>query len=82
MSLDLPEPLGMSFHFRTGNAEAQDVEVLVNGNAVGSIRAPADWGEARLEAPRAVWKRGPNVVTLRSPSAVQLDSVTFLRAEP
>ncbi len=78
VSLDLPETLGLSLQTRAADhARATNIEVAVNGNAIGSIQAPPDWGEARLEAPQAFWKRGPNIVTVRARSPVHIDRVTF-----
>ncbi len=78
VSLDLPETLGVSLRTRAADhTSATSVEFAVNGNAIGSIQAEPDWGEARLVAPQASWKRGPNIVTLRARSAVHIDLVTF-----
>ncbi len=81
VSLDVPETLGVSFRARAKDASPETVEVLINGNAVGSLRPESAWGEAQLEAPERFWERGPNVITLRPSSGVQLDRVTFRRAE-
>lgn len=81
VSLDLPETLGISVQARSSDASTVSVEVAVNGHATGSVRAQADWGESHLEAAQRLWVRGPNIVTLRTGSSIQLDRVTFLRPE-
>ncbi|MEO6401270.1 MAG: hypothetical protein ABIP62_04570, partial [Vicinamibacteria bacterium] len=79
VSLDVPETLGVSFQARS--SASASVEILVNGASAGVIFLAPDWSEAHVEAPQGLWKRGPNVVTLRAPSPFDLDRVTFVRRE-
>ena len=81
VSLDLPETLGVSFNARASNGSPATVLVAINGSPAGSIPVGPDWGESRLEAPQRLWTRGPNLITLRATSSVQLDRITFLRPE-
>jgi hypothetical protein len=81
VSLDLPETLGVSFEARAPNGSPATVSVAINGNPAGSIPVGPDWAGSRLEAPQGLWTRGPNVITLRATSSVQLDRITFLRPE-
>jgi hypothetical protein len=81
VSLDLPETLGVSFEARASNRSAATVAITINGSPAGSMTVGPDWGESRLEAPQRLWTRGPNIVSLRATSSVQLDRVTFLRPE-
>jgi len=81
VSLDLPETLVVSLRARTAALSPTNVEVTINGSPAGSLAVPADWGESRLDAPQGLWARGPNVITLRSAAAIQLDRVLFVRPE-
>ncbi|HQZ16416.1 MAG TPA: hypothetical protein PLD86_06025 [Vicinamibacteria bacterium] len=81
VSLDLPETLGVSFRARSSNGAPAIVEISINGKAVGSVQAQADWEEVRIEAPQRLWARGPNIMTLRASSSIQLDRVSFARPE-
>jgi hypothetical protein len=81
VSLDLPETLEISFDARTSRAAGATVDVFLNGRAVGAITPESNWSERTLEAPQAFWKRGPNVLALKASSELQLDVVTFRRAE-
>jgi hypothetical protein len=76
VSLDLPETLELAFLARGGDV-ASNAEVLLNDESIGSVALGRDWETTRLTAPQSHWKRGPNVITLRAPSEVQLDRVTF-----
>ncbi|MBK5254551.1 MAG: hypothetical protein JJE39_00815, partial [Vicinamibacteria bacterium] len=64
VSLDLPEPLGLSFELRSLGTEGV-LNVLVNGVDAGMVPVEPQWNEAHLEAPEEFWRRGANVVTLR-----------------
>ena len=59
----------------------ETIAVEVNGISVGAIELQAAWGEGRLDAPQALWQRGPNVITLRTTSPVDLDRVAFMEPE-
>ena len=80
VSLDLPEALVITLEGRSAEAPAT-VEVLVNGERAGSVGMRTRWGTAQVEAPRGLWARGPNVITLRAPAAVHLDRATFARMD-
>jgi hypothetical protein len=81
VSLDLPETLGVSVQARGAAGSPASVEVAINGRPAGSLNVPAEWGETHLEAPQRFWVRGPNIITLRSTSAVLIDRVVFQRLE-
>ena len=81
MSLDLPETLGISIRGRAKGAATATIAVEVNGISLGAIELQAAWREGRLDAPQALWQRGPNVITLRTTSPVDLDRVTFMEPE-
>jgi hypothetical protein len=76
VSLDLPEALELAFLARGGET-ASDVEVLLNDTSIGSVKFGGDWETTRLTAPQLQWRRGPNIIVLRTSSEVQLDRVTF-----
>jgi hypothetical protein len=81
VSLDLPETLAVKFQARTSGEPSARVELEINGNPAGAIELQPEWGEARIEAPQRWWQRGPNIITLRATSGVQVDRVTLLRPE-
>ena len=82
VSLDLPEALTISFVVRSADTASASIDVRINGKAAGSVSAGPAWEESRLEAQRALWRRGANVLSLSSPSAIDLDRVVFLRQQP
>jgi hypothetical protein len=81
VSLDLPETLGVSLQARSGAGSPTRVDVSINGDRAGSFAIPADWGESRLDAPKNLWVRGPNIITLRPSMPVQVDGMRFVRTE-
>lgn len=81
VTLDLPVTLAVSLHARTGTATPAQVTVEINGRAIGVANVSGDWNESRLQAPRALWQRGPNVITLRVDHPVEIDGLIFSRME-
>jgi hypothetical protein len=80
VSLDLPEDLEVSFVARGADGPTT-ILVSVNGVAAGSIFAGPTWDEGRIKAPRALWRRDENVLTLESSGATHLDRVVFMRPQ-
>lgn len=80
VSLDLPEDLEVSFVARGADAPTA-IRVSVNGAAAGSVAAGPTWDEGRVGAPRALWRRGANVLTLDSSAVTHLDRVVFMRPQ-
>jgi hypothetical protein len=79
VSLDLPETLDLEFAARADQAAGANVQVALNGVTIGAFSLTPTWDARRVHAPMELWKRGPNVVTLRSSSPVLLDQVAFVR---
>jgi hypothetical protein len=79
VSLDLPETLDLEFAARADQAAGANVQVVLNGVTIGAFSLTPNWDARRIHAPVELWKRGPNIVTLRRSSAVLLDRVAFVR---
>ena len=82
VSLDLPEALTISIVARSPDAASARIDVRINGKTAGTASTGPTWDESRLEARRDLWRRGANVLSLSSPSAIDLDRVVFLRQQP
>jgi len=80
VSLDLPESLTIAFLTRAAEGASVNVEIAINGASVGAIRTSGEWQEAKVQGPQHVWKRGANVITLKTSSEVRLDRAVFLRS--
>ena len=79
VSLDLPETLEIVTRARARTATTARLEVVLNGVSVGTVDIEPEWADRRVEAPQSLWKRGPNVLALRTSSEVDVDSISFLR---
>ena len=82
VSLDLPEALTISIVARSPDAASARIDVRINGKTAGTASTGPTWDESRLEARRDLWRRGAHVLSLSSPSAIDLDRVVFLRQQP
>lgn len=81
VTLDLPITLGIAVRARDGAGGTGRIEVEINGHRVGEVGVQPAWSEGPLQAPLDLWKRGPNVVTLRADHPADIDRVTFERIE-
>ncbi len=81
VSLDLPEELATWFRARTTGSPAAQLAVRINGRDAGSFMVGDSWDLAPLIVPDRIWVRGPNVISLRTSSPIDLDRVTFKRKD-
>jgi hypothetical protein len=79
VGLDLPEDLDL--RVRVFAPRPVRVALHVNGSPAGSVEAAAGWGTYRVAAPRGLWRRDLNAVTLHPDGTVEVAALRFDRRQ-